>query len=181
MYCPYPKDTANLLQNSWIGDKVDLAGVVNAFSSSGSADDMSPSGTVVAHEIDLDTLTTTATKMPVPTPIAVTDDATSKFVPYSGSGWAQYEGTYIKLTPNGGGQFTAHAEMYGNTMYTPGGAVFDNNEAFLYGGKDLGVFPPDSSQWSAVGGVVELTFGGAIDPISSNDFCSTSTTTCGGF
>jgi hypothetical protein len=178
VYCPYASDASDLLKPVWQGDHVDITGEVATYSNSGEAFDMTmPSGTVVEHQITLDSLTQTAMKQPLPAPIAVTDQLStmtppeSLFEAYSGTGWAKYEGTYIKLTP-ASGKFTAPAVAgsFGNTVFAPGNALFGDDFKFLYTPDGGAAIPAPSSTWTSLGGVVTASFGGVIYPLQSTDF-----------
>src|SRR5207253_1847977 len=46
MFCPYAKDTSTALKAIWVGDKVDVQGVVDTFASTATAP---ATGTVVQH------------------------------------------------------------------------------------------------------------------------------------
>jgi hypothetical protein len=182
MFCPYAKDTTTPLKTIWQGDKVDVKGVVDTFASTA----MAPAtGTVVQHSITIDELTQVSTKQTLPTPIAVVDEATSIFTPYSGSGWAMYEGTYIKLTPNGGGNFTSTLEVVssggkncggfnsnGGFSLAPGGANFSDsfNTFYVPDGGVVNCWPTNGTMFKSVSGIVDATFGGSILPAQESDF-----------
>jgi hypothetical protein len=164
--CPYADAAGSMTVLGQIknyGDVVTVGGSVKSF-----PDQMAPM-TVVLHSLSVDTLTVTTTKGPLPTPIAITDTATSMFTAHSGSGWNMYEGTYIKLSPNGGGKFTVGTQdtFYDYTV-TPGGAEYDTNNYF--GPKDAGTFPMPGATYSSISGVVDNDFGGTISPILPGDF-----------
>lgn len=188
MFCPYAKDTSTALKTIWRGDKVDVQGVVDTFSSSA----MSPAtGTVVQHSITIDSLTQVSKMNTLPTPIVVADTATSMFKPYSGAGWAMYEGTYIELKPPTGmttftttlavvptasvtcaGQIGSPFKSNGSFTTTQGASFADTFNTFFVP-KDGGVincYPPNGSVFHGIQAIVGTVFGGSLLPADSADF-----------
>jgi hypothetical protein len=160
--CPYHDQSSTPFApiNGDYGQVVDVTGSVRAFT-----DTM---GSVVAHSITVDTLTV-APKQPLPMPFAVTDENPSRFTIHTGSGWDDYEGTYIKLSPAGGGKFTiGTVDAFGDFTVTPGNAQMSTD--FYFGPKDGGDFPVMGTQYSTIAGVVVNDFGGVINPILTNDY-----------
>jgi hypothetical protein len=163
-FCPYASDTTTALKDVWKGDKVDVKGVVDTFANTMGMD------TVVQHEVELDELDITASDQNLPTPMAVTDSG--QFVPYSGGGWAQYEGTYIKLSP-ASGKFTVTLDTANGSWTTaPGGAQFADtfNPFFRPDGGAANMWPPTGTMFSSISGIVSAGFGGSILPIENADF-----------
>jgi hypothetical protein len=170
-FCPYASDTTTPLKMIWEGDKVNVSGVVDTFPSTGMANDMSPSGTIVQHSITIDTLDQVSTKNTLPAATVVTDATPSLFVPYSGTGWAMYESMLITLKP-ASGKFTTTLDMYGGWTCAPGGAHFadDYTGFFRPDGAAANMYPPNGSMFSSITGIVGTTFGGGILPTSPDDF-----------
>jgi hypothetical protein len=163
--CPFADAAGSMTDMGSIkeyGDVMDVTGSVKSF-----IDNTAPM-TVKLHSLTVDTLTVTATKQPLPAPIAVTDQATSLFVIHSGTGWNMYEGTYIKLSPASGKFTTQTPDQFGNFTVLPGGAQFSTADYF--GPKDAGVFPMPNSMYSSISGVANNDFGGAIQPLFPTDY-----------
>jgi hypothetical protein len=161
--CPYADAAGSMTDFGLIknyGDVVEITGSARSFT------DSTAPMTVVHHSLVVDTLTFTMSKGPLPTPIAVTDDATSKFVPHSGSGWNTYEGTYIKLTPASGTFSITAQDMYGFTVNN--GALFSTKDYF--GPKDAGTFPPAGATYSSLSGIDDNDFGGSVVPLLPGDY-----------
>jgi hypothetical protein len=163
--CPYADAAGSMTALGVIknyGDVLTITGMVKSFT------DSTAPMTVVLHEVDVDSITVTTSMGPLPTAIAVTDQATSIFTIHTGSGWNMYEGTYIKLSPSSG-QFTTSAlDQFGNYTLSPGGAQVDTSNYF--GPKDAGVWPPVGSTLNSLSGVVMQDFGGSISPILPTDY-----------
>jgi hypothetical protein len=198
MFCPYSDeltDDKNVLQNTHAGDVISVKGVVDNFPSTGSATDGGTAATITEHEVELDSLTTTTPKGPYQTAMEVTDTNPSMFIPYTGSGWAKYEGMYIKLVPATGSTFTTTLNTSssftttpatcggttpppGNTngsfTVAPGGAYFADTYAGFYIEKDAGektnCWPTDGLTFSSISGIVSTGFGGSILPSTETDF-----------
>jgi len=187
-YCDYTGASGTTLKGIAQGDKVDVNGVVDTFPSTGMANDMSPSGMITQHEIQVDSFTATATGQTLPTPTVIVDTTPSMFVPYSGTGWAKYEGMLITLQPTSG-KFTSTLNTASNFTDTcvgvtgktngsftlaPGGANFADTFSGLYIEKDAGeltnCWPTNGLTFSSVSGIVSLSFGGSILPDTSSDF-----------
>jgi hypothetical protein len=168
MFCPYANTTTTALKSVWTGDKIDVQGVTDSFANTAPPPG---TGTVKEHSVTIDTLTTTATKQALPNPTVVTDAATSLFVPYSGTGWAQYEGTLISLKP-ASGKFTTTLDSFGGWTCAPGGAQFIDTYTgfFKPDGGVTNMWPPTGSMFSAIDGIVAMTFGGGIMPTDPSDF-----------
>ncbi len=167
-FCPFASATTTPLKNIWKGDKIDVTGVVDTFASTATAP---ATGTVVQHEVEIDAVTQVATKQALPTPIAITDTATSIFTTYSGSGWAMYEGTYVKLSPPGGGKFTTTLDAFGGWTTTQGAHYADTFTGFFKpDGGVTNMYPPNGSMFSSISGIVGMTFGGGIMPTDPTDF-----------
>jgi hypothetical protein len=161
--CPSPYASGSTLLVSKIqnyGDVMDISGSTKTF-----VDSTAPM-LVNTHSLTVDTLTITTMKGPLPTPIDVTDTATSMFTPHSGAGYNMYEGTYIKLTPASGKFSIAMQDMYGFT--TNNGAQFSTGDYF--GPKDGGMFPPSGATYSSLSGVVWNDFGGQVTPLLPGDY-----------
>jgi len=183
MFCPYAKDTTTALKAIWRGDKVDVQGVVDTFSSSATAP---ATGTVVQHSVTIDSLTQVSKMQTLPTPIVVADSATSIFTPYSGSGWAMYEGTYIKLTPPSGmATFTTTLAVVttatakdcggfksnGSFTTTQGASFADTfNTFFVPDGGVINCYPSNGSSFHAIQAIVGTVFGGSLLPADDFDF-----------
>jgi hypothetical protein len=164
--CPFADAAGSMTDlgqiNSY-GDVMEITGSVKSF-----IDNTAPM-VVKLHSITVDTLTVTMPNGPLPTAIPVTDDAASKFVQHSGSGWNMFEGTYIKLSPNGGGKFTTGTpDNFGNFTVTPGGAQFATSDYF--GPKDGGTFPMPGSMYSSISAMVNNDFGGSLVPLLPSDY-----------
>jgi hypothetical protein len=170
-YCDYTGAAMTTLKGIKQGDQVDVNGVVDTFPSTGMANDMSPSGTVVQHEIQVDSFMSTASGQTLPAPMVVTDTNPSLFVPYSGAGWAMYEGMLITLEP-ASGKFTTTLNSFGGWTCAPGGATYADTFTGLFrpDGAAVNMWPPNGSMFSSISGIVGLTFGGAILPDSNSDF-----------
>jgi hypothetical protein len=116
-------------------------------------------------------ITTTATKQALPAATVVTDTNPSLFVPFSGAGWQMYESMLVELKP-ASGKFTTTLDMYGGWTCAPGGAQFADTFTgfFRPDGAAANTWPPTGSMFDSISGVVDLTFGGGILPISLADF-----------
>jgi hypothetical protein len=135
------------------------------------ANDMSPSGTVDQHSVVVDSFTTDASGQALPAPMVITDTNPSLFVPFSGTGWAMYEGMIVTLQP-ASGKFTTTLDQYGGWFCAPGGAHFADTftSFFRTDGEAANMYPPNGSMFSGITGIVDLTFGGGILPDSPSDF-----------
>jgi len=190
-FCPYADantDPLNVLHDTWTGDVIDVKGTIFNFDDTGSAFDGGPSADLNQHEIQLDSINTTTVKGNLPAATVVTDTDPSMFVPYTGSGWAMYEGMLITLKP-ASGKFTTTLNTSSNFSNTctgvtgktngsfttsPGGAEFADTYAGFYIQKDAGemtnCWPTNGLTFSSVGGIVSTGFGGSILPTSASDF-----------
>jgi hypothetical protein len=162
--CPSPYGSGNsgvplaAIQN--YGDVVEVTGTVK------NLPDTTAPMTVVLHSLTVDTLTVTMAKGPLPTPIDVTDTATSLFTIHSGMGYITYEGAYVKVTPPSGKFSVASQDMYGFT--TNNGAYVSTGDYF--GPKDGGTFPPSGATYGSIAGLVSSDFGGALTPLLAGDY-----------
>ncbi len=170
-FCSFSYAAMTSLKNVQKGDKLDVKGVVDTFSSTGMASDMTPSGTVVQHEIALDEVTIVMSGQALPAATVVTDANPSLFVPYSGTGWAMYEGMLISLKP-ASGKFTTTLDAFGGWNCAPGGAHFADTFTTFFrpDGAAANMYPASGSMFSSIQGVVGLTFGGGILPTNPSDF-----------
>ncbi len=170
-FCDYSGAAMTTLKGIKTGDKVDVAGVVDTFSSTGMANDMTPSGTVVQHSVDVDSFTVDASDQPLPAPTVVVDTTPSLFVAYSGSGWAMYEAMIVQLKP-ASGKFTTTLDSFGGWTCAPGGAHYADTftSFFRPDGSAANMYPPNGSMFSSISGIVDLTFGGGILPTDPSDF-----------
>ncbi len=164
-FCPFASQTATLLHDVWKGDRVDVAGTVDTtvYNSAGNM--------ITQHELVLDSLNVLAKDQALPLPMTVTDTDPSLFVPYSGAGWAMYEGTRIKLQPSGG-KFTTTLDAFGGWTCAPGGAHYVDTYTgfFRPDGSAANSWPPNGSMFASISGIVSLSFGGGIMPTSFADF-----------
>jgi len=167
-FCSFSYSSMTALNGVKKGDKLDIKGVVNTFASSATPP---ATGTVVQHEVDIDMLTVTATGQTVPAATVVTDADPSLFVPYSGTGWAMYEGMIVKLQP-ASGKFTTTLDTYGGWTCAPGGGHFADTFTTFFrpDGAAANMWPPNGSMFSSISGIVSLTFGGGILPDDNSDF-----------
>jgi hypothetical protein len=163
--CPSPYGSGNsgvplaAIQN--YGDVVEVTGMVKNL-----PDTMAPM-TVVLHSVSVDSLTVTMAKGPMPTPIAVTDTATSLFTIHSGMGYITYEGAYVLVTPPSGKfSVASYDSTYG--FITNNGAYVSTGDYF--GPKDGGTFPPMTATFSSIAGLVSSDYGGALTPLRASDY-----------
>ncbi len=168
-FCPFAKDTSTPLKDVWKGDKITVSGLVDTFVSSATAP---ATGQVVQHELIIDSLVLDAKDQTLPTPMVVTDTTPSKFVPYSGAGWAMYEGTYITLKAASGKLTTSTLDSHGGWTTAPGGAAFSDtyNSFFRPEGGIANMWPPMSTMYTSISAIVGLTFGGQLLPTQNSDF-----------
>ena len=103
--------------------------------------------------------------------LVIIDSNPSLFTPYSGTGWAMYEGMYISLKP-ASGKFTTTLDSFGGWTCAPGGAHFADTftSYFKPDGGVTNMWPPTGSMFSSISGIVGLTFGGGVLPIDPSDF-----------
>lgn len=170
-FCDFSYAAMSTLKGITQGDKVDASGSVDTFPSTGMANDMSPSGTVDQHSVVVDSFTTDASGQALPAPMVITDTSPSLFVPFSGTGWAMYEGMIVTLQP-ASGKFTTTLDSFGGWYCAPGGAHFADTftSFFRTDGEAANMYPPNGSMFSGITGIVDLTFGGGILPDSPSDF-----------
>lgn len=168
-FCPFAKDTATALKDVWKGDKITVSGLVDTFAATATAP---ATGTVVQHEVIIDTLVQDAKNQTLPNPMVVTDTTPSKFVPYSGTGWAMYEGTYITLKAASGKLTTSALDTRGGWTTSPGGASFADtyNSFFRPDGGLANMWPPEGTMYTSISAIVGLTFGGQLLPTQNSDF-----------
>lgn len=179
-FCGFQGSDATPLKNVKVGDKVDVKGVVDTFASTA----MAPAtGTVVQHEVEIDELTVTMSGQALPAAVAVTDTASSMFKPYSGSGWAMYEGMRVKLSaPSGklvttlnrvtsGGKNCGGFNSNGG-FTTAQGANFADTYNFTYvpDAGEVNCWPQDNLMFTSITGIVSALFGGALLPSDDLDF-----------
>lgn len=164
-FCAPSYADGTLLKGVTSGEKLDVKGVINTFASTNNG------ATVVQHAIDLDAVTITDTNQALPASTIVTDTNPSLFVPYSGTGWATYEGMYITLKPPSG-KFTTTLDAFGGWFCAPGGAHYTDTYTgfFRPDGAAANMWPPNGSMFVAISGIVSLTFGGGILPTDYAEF-----------
>jgi len=190
-FCPYADkntDPLNVLVNTWTGDAIDVKGTVFNYDSTGSAFDGGMTADLNEHQIQLDSITTNTVKGPLPAATVVTDTNPSMFIPYTGSGWAMYEGMLIQLQP-ATGKFTTTlntsstysdtcpgvtGKTNGSFTTSPGGAQFDDTYAGFYINKDAGeatnCWPTNGLMFSSITAIVSNGFGGGLLPTYADNF-----------
>jgi hypothetical protein len=161
-HCVYADKSTTFFANTKVGDTIDITGTVDSFQMQGQ--------TIVSHSITTDSVTASATMGKV-TPIAVTIAASGdmQFQNGTGTGWQQYEGTSIKVSP-ASGFFTVTSETKYNFTTDPGGVYWGSANYFIYDSKDMGVSVAQGSTWKSITGSVDVSFGGQINPVFKDDF-----------
>lgn len=174
--CPDPTPSNTIISQLQMGDVVDLFGKVDWFQQMGV--------NVVQHEIDLDMVTKTGSGGTV-TPFDVTDPGV--FVSNTGTGWAMYEGTLVRLVGGGGGAYLRIDNTFPSRRPTfdvvkVNGATTSMPATFSYtylfntkitvdGGTML-TFPTQGMKFDSILGVPNTlpVFRGQVNPRQKSDF-----------
>jgi hypothetical protein len=148
--CKQPPTTNTVLDAiTALGDILSVHGEVDLFQ---------PMGSALQHNLKALTVTKTGSGGSI-TPITITDG--TAFAD-NGAGYVADENMLVKIQP--ASPFTISAvDSFGN--FTGAGAEFTGYYRFFHPGV-----PTDSSTWTSITGVAQLSFGGAITPRLATDF-----------
>jgi hypothetical protein len=153
------------------GDKIDLTGTVDLFAGSGMVDG-GTAGSWVQHSIVLTSLTDNGAGT-LPAPMVVSDG--SIFTAYTGSGWAMYEGTRVKVQPTSGMlSITENLQVQSVAPYSfrtsPGTTEWGTTYDTLYNPKGGTRLDAVGTMYTSISGVVGTVFGGSVIPSQASDF-----------
>lgn len=162
--CVAPRLSGTVLAEIKHGDALTIHGVVVV------TPDSTPPGTVVEHEIDIDSLTVLAAVAPPPVLLIADPAVFSQLVAHAGLTWNQYEGMQLMVEPPMGGLTVSELVTGTGFLTMPGSTCWGDTFNNKYEQTKGIPFPTVGVTFKSISGVVSTRHGGSIMPIKFSDF-----------